>query len=499
MCSNTKQIKNRTTLYKNGLDKPYITVDCGTCDSCRVKKQLDFYTRCYSEYKYYIENGGRVLFITLTYNDFYVPSYQISINSKQFEIPCFSVDDRQRFIKRVRRFFEYHFGYSPECFEDDKLVFPIKYFISCEYGEKYKRPHYHALLFFPPSVKPLPSNFHFLVGNCWRYIRDKDRKFAREIGFYFFSKDKKDGSYRPYVESFKCLKYVSKYITKDLSYFNNEKVNSFLNAINKLDDFSRKEYLSYFSSYCPRPLISNNFGSPLLYDFKKHFENYVKKGVPVLENKVKYYSLPYYIIRKACFNIVKNPFTNEVRSYINSFGQMFFNFQFHENLNKCVKSLEKKLSLDWLRAHSVNSIPSNVQRHLYTILGNFSLRDVALFKYGLSGYSYTCPLFEFHKRGWTFFDNLEQMVEYMFYHRLKKRTHVYFTSVKNNRVYSSDFYNSSIDFDSRKVFDNLPYFRPIVLFLQKIQELSNNLIDSCAAATISKQTNITNLKQFYYA
>lgn len=94
----------------------FILLPCGQCTSCRLNKSRDWATRCVLEAKMHKEN----CFITLTYNDEYLPS-DLSLRKKDFT----------DFIKRLRK--------NTDC--------KIRYFAAGEYGELHQRPHYHACLF----------------------------------------------------------------------------------------------------------------------------------------------------------------------------------------------------------------------------------------------------------------------------------------------------------------------------------------------------------------
>lgn len=90
---------------------------CGQCLGCRSEKRRQWAIRCTHEASLYEKN----CFITLTYDDANLPKDQ----SLVFE-------HLQKFMKRLR-----------------KSLYPkkIKYFACGEYGDKYKRPHYHAIIF----------------------------------------------------------------------------------------------------------------------------------------------------------------------------------------------------------------------------------------------------------------------------------------------------------------------------------------------------------------
>lgn len=98
-----------------------VTVPCGKCMACRVNHSSQLATRIMHEFQYAGDVG---CFVTLTYAPEHCP--------KDFAIHKDSV---QKFIKRVRRYLDYHVKGS------------LRAFFGCgEYGDKRGRPHYHVLL-----------------------------------------------------------------------------------------------------------------------------------------------------------------------------------------------------------------------------------------------------------------------------------------------------------------------------------------------------------------
>lgn len=93
------------------------SVPCGQCIGCRLERSRQWAMRCVHEASLYEDN----CFITLTYSDEFLP-WDGSLNMSHF----------QGFMKRLRA-----------RFSDRK----IRFFHAGEYGAKYRRPHYHALLF----------------------------------------------------------------------------------------------------------------------------------------------------------------------------------------------------------------------------------------------------------------------------------------------------------------------------------------------------------------
>jgi len=98
--------------YEDGL----LTVPCGKCLQCRIKKRKEWGLRMIHE----LDDYKKSCFITLTYDDDNIPEFR-----------SLKKHDLQKFFKRVRK------AYPGK----------IKYFACGEYGDKTQRPHYHAIIF----------------------------------------------------------------------------------------------------------------------------------------------------------------------------------------------------------------------------------------------------------------------------------------------------------------------------------------------------------------
>ena len=93
-----------------------VSVPCGQCIGCRLEKSRQWAIRCLHESKMHENN----CFITLTYDEEHLP-----------EDGSLNLPDFQKFMKRYRK----------------AIGIPIRFFHCGEYGDKTKRPHYHALIF----------------------------------------------------------------------------------------------------------------------------------------------------------------------------------------------------------------------------------------------------------------------------------------------------------------------------------------------------------------
>lgn len=108
---------------------------CRKCEACRFTASKHWCTRLVHEAQYY---GIKTAFITLTYQDMFVPQFG-ALNYR----------DVQLFMKRFR----------------DRIPVEIRYFGIGEYGDLNLRPHYHAIIFgwdFPDKYVYEVRNGHIL-------------------------------------------------------------------------------------------------------------------------------------------------------------------------------------------------------------------------------------------------------------------------------------------------------------------------------------------------
>lgn len=101
---------------KDGLvDRP-VSVPCGQCIGCRLERSRQWAVRCMHEASLHSDN----CFLTLTFDDVHLP------HDRSLDVGIF-----QRFMKRLRK----------------RCGAGIRFYHCGEYGERYGRPHYHALIF----------------------------------------------------------------------------------------------------------------------------------------------------------------------------------------------------------------------------------------------------------------------------------------------------------------------------------------------------------------
>lgn len=111
---------------KRGFTDLRITVACGQCIGCRLEKTRQWATRCVHEASLHEENA----FVTFTYSNEHLP-YGGTLDKSHFPA----------FMKRLRKAYSHvdEFG--------NHWARPIRFFMSGEYGDDDRRPHYHAILF----------------------------------------------------------------------------------------------------------------------------------------------------------------------------------------------------------------------------------------------------------------------------------------------------------------------------------------------------------------
>lgn len=99
------------------LSKEHINVPCGKCLACHKARAREWSVRLMHELLYH----EKAAFITLTYDDEHLPADN-----------SLSIREGQLFLKRLR-----------------KDVYPrkLRYYFAGEYGDRYGRPHYHAIIF----------------------------------------------------------------------------------------------------------------------------------------------------------------------------------------------------------------------------------------------------------------------------------------------------------------------------------------------------------------
>lgn len=247
----------------------YMIIPCGRCSECLQFKQMEYIQRTYELSKF-----CHVLYGTLTYADWAIPTLDVN----GFKIKFAFKDDFQNFIKRLRKY---------------KVIPQFRYLAVSEFGSqsnkhKYKtgyhyRPHFHFLFFIPKDnsdkfglkgfeyAQKVLSFIPSKIGWC-RNISDNfnplyvpNSRFIRYQNSYTYDCQ--------YVQDIKRVSfYVTKYILKYSEYVNRLQSALRLNT-------SEEEYYKIWSIVRPKLFTSNGLG----------YIEYKNSGFPLTELDEKIY------------------------------------------------------------------------------------------------------------------------------------------------------------------------------------------------------------------
>lgn len=148
-----------------------IKLPCGQCVGCRLERSRQWAIRCVHEASLYENNS----FITLTYADEFLPEDR-SLKLRHFQL----------FMKRLRK----------------KYGADIRFYHCGEYGEKYGRPHYHAIIF----------NHDFVDKSLWKVINGQRLYVSDDLARLWPFGHSSIGSV-----TFESAAYVARYIMKKIN------------------------------------------------------------------------------------------------------------------------------------------------------------------------------------------------------------------------------------------------------------------------------------------
>lgn len=308
MCTSPKKITNRTKVFTEGT-RHTVNVPCGHCEECREQKAEGYYQRIMMEVADCHSHGGKVIFATFTYNDSHLPRfhYYDEAEDRCRSFPCFSKADKDKFNHDIIQYFSRHFGLSNANFE-----YPLKSFWACEFGTtegKTHRPHYHALYFIPKEYLDAfgrhEGKWKMLFKKYWEF-------FPYNRGFVRFSPGNSI-----FVNSDFVGLYTSKYVCKDLEFYQNPEVSAYTSGMTRSKSDEKYQAVK---SFLPTHWQSLHFGEGLCH-FYRDKEAFVhgldfSKIVPLKSEldsgKKKLHHVPRYIERKLCYE--KDIFGREVLS-----------------------------------------------------------------------------------------------------------------------------------------------------------------------------------------
>ncbi|QCS35945.1 replication initiator protein [Capybara microvirus Cap1_SP_59] len=324
MCISKIGIRSKDLVY-NQYTPAFRSVPCGICPQCLNTKRNNMYIRSFFEWQHTLKEGGFVLFPTYTFQDSDLPYFdmrdgslhrgvQDSYHLDDYICPCFDFSDirgTKGIVKAIR-------SHARDVWN----VVGVKYVVCPEYGptpNKTHRPHFHCLFFCPPS--PLGS----LDGDLQRRYKDDMAKFCLKV----WSERKGHGTasyskkYGPFIESFKGIKYASKYMTKDVVDLceNCPRLKKFLHH----NTYDNKVFLpdnwqeiplyelpyqyryKAIKPFLPRPLWCKGFGESILQlltdSTDEQLTDLLVNGIKIdgdisLDGKQNTYQIPRYIQQK---------------------------------------------------------------------------------------------------------------------------------------------------------------------------------------------------------
>lgn len=302
----------------------------------------DMYLRTVQEYNDCVSRGGKVAFVTFTYDEDHIPVVRYSLDKiartivfdevsrrenllSKDTIFTFRKSDFQTFMNSLRKSIERRLKCSGYVDVKDS----VRYIVTSEYGTEFtQRSHYHALLFFNHDVvreydlnnRSSHGSFMRFFESFWSY----GMVSASDLGLF--------------IDNDFCCSYVSKYIAKGLDILKLSAFSRFFNFIKDNYDYlsikdevsfipvnddedgsqfitrkaSQISYLNYFLRVCGSRLFvmkSKGFGLGLIKplqavsDDSEKLLKVVNDGISVVRHsKRSRLSYPRYILRKLFYN-----------------------------------------------------------------------------------------------------------------------------------------------------------------------------------------------------
>lgn len=352
MCTSPLTISNKSPYKVYDISPQKYQVPCGKCLECRSLVQNDWCVRLSYEINMFYRNGGIGVFLTFTYNDDNLPVFA-PLNQ-----PCFRHDDVLKFLDRINLYMQRTYG-----------SYKYKYFICSEYGKNTQRPHYHGAFLLHHGVD-------------WFSFVEKCRELWSEHGFMF---PKFDG--HQYVDNeglgvtptlrngAASAKYVSKYITKDMSFYNIPSIAAYLDKRNDSFDVPYQKRKELIKRCLPKHWQSKGIGISQMeqinfFDFNS-VRNSLKNGVyePLSGEVVP---LSSYIVNKLMYKSVKSnrksPTTGKLLydRYLTDFGRQYSRFTFDNRLHKEIHKFNEFLQVH-RNGHSFDNL-SLLRTALYKLV-----------------------------------------------------------------------------------------------------------------------------------
>lgn len=380
MCTSPLVIPNRSPYQPYSISPLKYQVPCGNCLECRSSVQNEWYVRLCYDIDMFYRNGGIGVFLTFTYRDEDLPQFS------PLGISAFNHDHILDFLDKINSRVQKKYG-----------KFMYHYFICSEYGKNTNRPHYHGLFLLKSLV-----DWKWFVELCrekWTY-GFMFPKFDHRKQMYLDDDGKgNEPILRAGIES---AKYVSKYITKDMTFYNLDCVRDWLDK-SSAADFTDKfgNVLTYgkrkelIKKYLPKHWQSKGIGLSQL-DFVDLSS--LDSVTSALNNGVwcpltcTYLPISQYCINKLLYKSVRSDRVSLVTNrpiyerVLTSFGRENMKYVYKQRFEK----LKQKFSEFVQSKHSVDDMPYMDLKVDFDVLANYKLvyrfmdRNELMYGYGLN-------------------------------------------------------------------------------------------------------------------
>lgn len=320
MCISPKYIPNNSTYYDSNSYQSFRAVPCGQCVECRDAVRNEWRTRLSYELKHTKDIGGTAIFLTFSFNDYWLPRYK----DGSFTCTCFNHDYVLTFLNRLKVAANKRFGKGS-----------YKYFFVSEYGKDTKRPHHHCEFFLRSGVDW--REFTELCREKWQY-GFMFPKYSKRLNMYV-GNDGKDAT--PVVRDLAGnSNYVSKYVTKDMAFYDDK-------LSNYISDPAKRQR---FKPYLPKHWQSKHLGYSILDGLTESDAlNALDNGITD-PNTLKVVPLPQYAINKLLYRNIPSLRSSAVSGKmlydrsLTKFGRKYFGNIFDIRVrhfcNKCVETVQ---------------------------------------------------------------------------------------------------------------------------------------------------------------
>lgn len=305
----------------------------------------DWQTRLAFELDALYKRGGVAIFLTFTFDDEHLPHFDVPIYARSF------VDDKMRYAGKEKQ----------SCF-DRNLVLKFlnnlkvnanklfgkgayKYFLVSEFGKTTQRPHHHGAFLLESGVDP--DQFALLCRKLWH------------SGFMFPKYDEQhhiwvDNNNAPSSITIRSLvggcKYVAKYVTKDLSFYELTNVQDYLDTWYKIMSDDEKKSID---NCLPKHWQSKGLGFSLVDKLDKMSDdekvNKLHIGV-TSPMSGKIISIPQYCINKLLYKNVKSSRVSKTTGknlydrYLSEFGKAYLKQVYCNRVTKMQEKIVNTLS-----------------------------------------------------------------------------------------------------------------------------------------------------------